>query len=208
LSTKAGWAYFEIKDNKLALLESGQVIPISEIKGPPYPESYLKWADAVMASLLEVMKGRPHAYLITEETTSGSKNNFDQKILEWVHLRFAEHCVSKMKEGSLKNVHYFMTGEWRSVAGMGMTIAESKRNKYVKLYKKAHGVKIAKDADGKVMGKVTKKHQALRRVKELFGLNLKVKDNDEADALLLGYAGFKRFFEKDNNELTKTKGIL
>src|SRR4051812_18371743 len=99
LSTKAGWAYFEVADGKLTLLESSQITPIPELKGFPYPESYLRWSQKVMDALLEVMSTRPHQWLVTEETTSGSKNNFDQKILEWVHLRFASHCVASMKLG-------------------------------------------------------------------------------------------------------------
>jgi hypothetical protein len=41
---------------------------------------------------------------------------------------------------------------------------------------------------GKKRGKISKKHLAVRMVNEKYGKKLKLKDNDEADAILMGQA--------------------
>jgi hypothetical protein len=45
-------------------------------------------------------------------------------------------------------------------------------------------------------------------VKEIFGIDLPMKFNDQADALLLGYAAYKRFFSKDKNEHSESTELL
>ena len=72
-----------------------------------------------------------------------------------------------------------------------MTKEESAHNKYVKEYKEKHNTEIARDINGKRIGKLTKKHINVRRANEVFGKFLKKpliqKDEDTADSLLLGY---------------------
>ena len=45
---------------------------------------------------------------------------------------------------------------------------------------------------GKKRGKISKKHLAVRMVNDLYGKQLKLKDNDEADAILMGQAYVNR----------------
>jgi hypothetical protein len=66
------------------------------------------------------------------------------------------------------------TSEWRKIVGLWMSKEDKKNNRQVSI--------------GKKRGKITKKHLSVRMVNEKFNKSLKLKDNDEADAILLGLA--------------------
>jgi lipopolysaccharide export system protein LptC len=72
-----------------------------------------------------------------------------------------------------------------------MSKEESKHNKVVKAYKGKHKTKIAYDESGKRIGRLTRKHINVRRANEVFGEfltePLRMKDEDAADSLMLGY---------------------
>ena len=85
-------------------------------------------------------------------------------------------------------VVYVNTSDWRKVIGGNLTKADKAMNIKVRKLKKA-GNKEALKALG-VRGKVTKKHVAIRYVNATFGLDLKMKDNDIADAICQGTAYF------------------
>jgi hypothetical protein len=80
-----------------------------------------------------------------------------------------------------------------------MTKEEKLRNKKVREHNIAEAIanngkitKRARDKDGNVIGKISKKHVNIRRANEIFGAFLEKplvkKDEDRADALLLAYA--------------------
>jgi hypothetical protein len=217
LSTKTGWAYFEVGDAGLVLLERGQLEPIPEPKHLklPYPENYLAWSRDVAQDVRDnILSERSFDYLVIEETAKGSLDAHIQKLLEWIHYEIATYIRASRGSARLKNVYYLQTGEWRQTAGCQMTKDEKKRNKRVRDVRKAakaKGEKVVlvevKPGEKKV-GLVSKKHLTLRRVREIFGIELQVQQNDTADALLIGYAAYKRFFEKDSNESTETKELL
>ncbi len=182
LSTKTGWAVLLSDTDSYKLEAYGQIAKVSMPLDEEYPGSYVTWAQLVFDKILElILKYKPDV-LVIEETTR-SQNSFSQKILEFIHFLLAKY----IKESKIRAV-YFMTGQWRGLVNSKMTKEEKLRNKDVTKYKAEHGTKLAKDKDGKVMGKINKKHVSIRRSNELFGLNLKVKDNDASDAILLSMA--------------------
>lgn len=186
LSSKTGWAVADWSNDQIQLLAYG-AIPKSYEPELPFPDNYISWALTIAGQIIEKIEEFRPDVLVIEHTAKGSKNFLSQKLLEWANLYLAQYIVkNKLK------YHYFMTGEWRSIAGCSMTKAEKKNNEKVK---KQHnsGIKVAKNELGKRIGKIGKKHVNVRRANELFGLGLIRKDEDVADAILLTYAYFKQF---------------
>lgn len=186
MSTKTGWALIVSTKDGPALEEYGQIPQIPEPAGK-YPSNYVDWAYLCFGKIVELVDRLAPDTLVIEETASGSKNIYSQKILEYIHF-----LVAKMiKECQIKTV-YMMTEQWRRETGCVMTKEEKKKNKQVRDYKKSHDVKIAYDIEGKRIGLTGRKHVNVRRANEVFGSFLKEplrkKDEDTADSLLLGYA--------------------
>jgi Holliday junction resolvasome RuvABC endonuclease subunit len=186
VSTKTGWASVVSTDSGMKLEDYGILTQIHQPDGP-YPSSFVDWAYLVFNGIENLIKRFRPDILAIEETVAGSKAVYSQKILEYSHFLLAKH----IKESNIRSV-YLLTGAWRSEVGAKMTKEESKHNKEVRTYKKKNKTKVARDINGKRIGKLTKKHINIRRANEIFGEFLKEplrkKNEDEADALLLGYA--------------------
>lgn len=186
-STKTGWSLIVSDGKDFTLEDSGQIDSLKRPDDIPYPEQFLVWAEKCFANVDNLITVHKPDVLVIEETSSGSKNNYDQKILEWIHFLLA----SRIKRDSIKAV-YVMSETWRRETGCKMTKEESKHNKDVKKYKETNDTSIAYDANGKRIGRLTRKHINIRRANEVFSKYFKVplrkKDEDMADALLLGYA--------------------
>jgi len=186
MSTKTGWALIVSEKDSYTLEEYGQLAQMPEPPGQ-YPSNFIDWAYALYGKIVELVDRLAPDVLVIEETASGSKNIYSQKILEWLHF-----LVAKMiKESKIRAV-YMMTEQWRRETGCVMTKEEKKKNKQVREYKKTHDVSIAYDKDGKRVGLTGRKHVNVRRANEVFGEflrePLRKKDEDTADSLLLGYA--------------------
>jgi len=198
LSSKTGYSSMVSSVKGLVLEEYGTLPAIHEPDGK-YPGNYVTWAYQVFEKIEELInKYRPNILAI-EETVAGSKSVYSQKFLEWCHFLLAKY----IKETNIKSV-YLLTGAWRSEVGAKMTKEESAHNKYVKKYKEKNNTKIARDINGKRIGKLTKKHINVRRANEVFGeflkTPLKKKDEDTADSLLLGYALHLRRLKSDSKD--------
>ena len=185
VSTKTGWSLGSSEGENYTLLAYGKIEKTTEPEGQ-YPGNYVEWArDCYHQIDLLILEHEPHV-LVIEETASGSKSIYSQKILEWTHFLLAQ----KIKESNMKAI-YLLTVQWRRETGCLMTKEESKHNKTVKTFKKAHDTSIAYDENGKRIGKITRKHVNVRRANEVFSKFLKeplrMKDEDTADSLLLGY---------------------
>jgi Holliday junction resolvasome RuvABC endonuclease subunit len=184
ISTKTGWALL-VSGDQLVLESHGQIDAIHEPNGM-YPESYVDWAYDCYSKIVDLVDTHAPDVLVIEETASGSKNIFSQKILEWIHF-----LVAKFIKDTRIRVIYLLTEQWRRETGCKMSKEESKHNKQVKAYKVKTGSKIAYDEAGKRIGKLTRKHINIRRANEVFGAFLKVplkkKDEDTADSLMLAY---------------------
>lgn len=187
MSTKTGYAVIDIEGDKFTLISDGTLEKVSEPEGR-YPENYLDWSQQCISKIIDVYNEFQPDELVIEETAKGSKNNMSQKIVEFVHYELAL-CFEKGGIMYDKPRRFFLTEEWRRIVGCRMNDAEKKQNAEVRKQKKK-GIKVCKDKDGKRIGKVGKKHVNVRRANEVYGLELILKDEDRADALLLAHALF------------------
>jgi hypothetical protein len=187
ISTKTGWAVFE--DGKPT--SWGTLFPDKEAKEfGQYPFNYVSWAEYLADRLFDEIitpNGVTNTVIVIEETNA-SKQNYSQKILEYLHFCVVRKLRALVRDHS--NVIYLRTGEWRKATEAKMSKEEKALNAKIARIKKKTGKKLAK-IDGKVVGKKGRKHVALRVVQETFGIELKRKDEDAADALLLGLGFIK-----------------
>jgi Holliday junction resolvasome RuvABC endonuclease subunit len=206
LSTKTGWALVISSDTGIELIDYGMIPQIPQPDGL-YPSCFVDWAYLVFNGIEDLIKNFKPDMLAIEETVAGSKAVYSQKILEYSHFLLAKY----IKESSIESI-YLLTGAWRSEVGCKMTKEESKHNKEVKDYKKKHGTKLARDINGKIQGKLTKKHINIRRANEVFGEFLKEplrkKNEDEADALLLAFAMHLRRLKGNTSEEVTMEELL
>lgn len=188
ISTKPGWALF--LDGKLIRYGTLWADTTVEDHGV-YPWNYVGMARHTAHRLYkEVIEPALHLSksdltVVIEETTGGSGNNYSQKKLEFIHYAVLEHLVGR-------KVVYCRDGSWKSSAGVKLNQEEKELNKKIKEYKEKTGEKLAKfpDETGKmrVHGRVTVQHVYIRRLREIFNIQLQAQEEDMAAAILMGHA--------------------
>ncbi len=190
LSSKSGWAFW----NEETLVEWGQFdVPIEDFnvnkdpnKSPQYPynliDSALKVADT-MATLIEL---KNPTNIVVENTVKG-RNRHTQRFLEFMHF-----AVSVRLREMNRQFSYMDPSEWRNVLEIRLSKDDKKNNLRVN---KAAKLGISKKKAG-VKGKVGRKHLSVRFVNDTFDCKFKLKDNNIADAICLGFA----YLKKDNND--------
>lgn len=189
MSTKTGYAVIDIEGDSFTLVDAGTLDKLSEPNMPPYPVNYLHWARQCFSKIEELFDRYQPNEVVIEETAKGSKNNMSQKIVEFIHAELALYFEKCDKAGKIYPRTYYLTEEWRRICGCKMNDAEKKQNAEVRKQRKK-GIKVCKDKDGKRIGLVGKKHVNVRRANEVYGLELILKDEDRADALLLAHSLF------------------
>lgn len=182
ISSKTGYCLSLSSEKGFELLEYGTLEKEDEPKELKYPGSYLQWSENCAKAIQSlIMKTNPD-HIAIEETTP-SRNSYSQKLLEWIHRLVLYDSLRNW----LENVTYLRTGDWRGLTESHMNNEEKKHNAKVRRLKKKTGKSKVK-IDGKVAGLITRKHVSVRRANELFNLELKLKDNDSAEAILICYA--------------------
>lgn len=174
-STKSGWALFV--DGQLSNSGVLDPVPVEDFnvnKDPQlstkYPYNIVEGARKITAQVLDLVRRCGTLDVVVIENTNKGKNRHTQRILEFMHF-----CILVMLQELPQKMAYMDTSEWRKIVGLWMTKDDLKNNRDVKA--------------GKKRGKVTKKHLAVRMVNEKYpDLKLIQKDNDQADAILLGLA--------------------
>lgn len=175
LSTKSGWALFE----EGRLVDSGALtrVPVEEFNvnqdpqlQPSYPYNLISAANAVANLVISLVDAVRPDEIVVENSVKG-RNRHTQRLIEWLHLRMLQALGAR-------GVRYMDPSEWRRIVEMRLSKDDKKNNRAV--------------SDGKKRGRVTRKHLSVRMVNERFsseiGHRLKLKDNDQADAILLGLA--------------------
>jgi hypothetical protein len=189
LSTKTGWAYFE--EGKLQ--ECGTLFadkePAKKDEWPwreGYPWDFIKRARDVVNRISTLFFQMSPDVIVIEETT-GSSNNYSQKILEFIH----HDLLMLLSMGTQKiKVDYVRTGVWRNIVQATQNDEEKKWNAKIGRIKKKTGKRLAK-IDGKVVRKLDRKDYALRAFERHFNQKLDRKMNDACDAALVGLAYIK-----------------
>jgi len=186
LSTHTGFSCFEgERGQEPKLLEYG-VIHLG--KGldefGAYPYNYVEAAKEQANNITSKCFGWWSPSLIVIEETNKGKNRYTQKMLEFLHYSLIE----KLKRLDVPVV-YINSSEWRKIVGLSLSKEQKKQNAHLRKAKR-EGKVLDKKAL-KIKGIVTKKHLSIDKVNELLGLNLKKKDNDISDSILLGLSYFK-----------------
>lgn len=189
LSTKTGAAVLqEGEDGGVAVARRERIaLEKAAHEFGPYPENLLRATEVIAAQVCAFVEEENPDKIVIEETNLG-KNRYSQKILEFIHRAVLERL---RLAGLLDRVYYVSSSEWRKALAIKLNSAQRAQNTILSRAKRRaaeKGVKLDKKALG-VTGKVTQKHIALAYVNERFPeLELKMKDNDIADAIALGCA--------------------
>lgn len=190
LSTKTG---FGLVDSRGQLLSFGQITERKLVQDSLLCDEYqmLARAEALASLVIEdaVKPNRPDAIFI-EQTNLGSKRE-TQKLLEFIHCVI---LIQLKKEGLDKAVYYVDTSRWKSALGIKMTKEDREHNKLVKA-KKARG-------------KITSKHLSVRWANNFYNLELKLKDNDMADAIAMATFGLKHLSARRSPDQSSESYIL
>ena len=207
LSTSTGYAVLDSEGSGLAakpvLVDFGVIkLPKCILEYGPYPWCYFNAATWIAAQVCEIKiqfgaLGADIDRVVIEETHLG-KNRYAQKILEFIH---AQVLLGFHNMEHNRKVLYLSSSEWRSNLGLTMTAGDKTGNRKLSEMKSViksrfgdlkcpaarEAMAEAKKKFG-IKGKINKKHLAIRFVNEFYGLNLKMKDDDVADAICLGLA--------------------
>lgn len=197
LSTSVGWAFFDkrkLEDYdffKIDVVEWKSDIRSYKDYPGTYPQNFIEAAEEIAEKLVRLdLHFGPDLILIEE--TNQSRQRFSNKILEFIHFA-ANKALPKEK------VNYITQMCWRASVGAYATKEDKKLNAKISRLKKKmkeRGEKGPIKIDGKVVGRRTTKHHSIRVVKEEFGIDLMMKENDVADAICIGLAGTRLFKEK------------
>jgi len=173
LSTKTGWS--ALVDGQL--IDCGLIKPSKEAilnKDTFDSKVILKVVDFIEKMSLNIREllilFNPDKVVIEQTNAGVCSSRLTQKLLEWIHYRVLITVVSTLKFYP----DYISTSRWRSNLGVVLNKEQRVHNKQVK--------------NGDIKGKITPKHLAVQKVNELYGLDFKIKDNDKADAILMGLA--------------------
>lgn len=184
ISSNTGWAILNSENKSLKAWGNIWNDKVVHEFGE-YPWSYLLAAQSISENIVKlVTQFKPNCIVIEE--TNKAKARYTQKFLEFIHC-----CVLKeLYASSPASVFYISTSIWRRQVGIELTKEQKKQNaKLSKAKSKAGGsLTPAQKKDLGIKGKITKKHIAVTEVNRRFGLDFKQKDNDVAEAILLGVA--------------------
>jgi len=200
ISTSTGWALYEAGRVSYGLITI-------DVAKEGYPFNYINAAQE-MAHLVSnrVLVSEPH-HIVIEETNMG-RSLFTQKQLEFIHCA----VLCQLKFSWEKQLTYVSSRVWRAALNLKLSKEDRAHNKHYKDTReaeiqrlnivhqfvkpaKARHKKIGDDMRGfKVMKdgvRVTKVHEkdlVLAYVNRKYGLTLKKKDDDLADAIAMAEA--------------------
>jgi Holliday junction resolvasome RuvABC endonuclease subunit len=187
LSTHTGYALFE---NGMRIGSGNLDLNKSVHEFGPYPHCYRLAAKEMALRIFEwVFANKKDADVVVIEEINLGRDRYVQKLLENIHTAVLEMLATYQPQA---RIVYFDSSEWRSNLGLKMDKAQKKANAKLSKAKRAaaaSGAKLDKKSLG-IKGKITWKHLAVAKANEACGLTLKMKNNDEADAICLGLAYF------------------
>lgn len=194
LSTHTGFAIFDGELGQLPKLVASGTVDLgkSVLDFGPYPHCYRKAAREMVSRIIDATSSHTNGLLIAhhvviEEINSG-RDRYVQKLLENIHTAACE----RLESFPITYLNSDGATGWRTHLGLKLTKDQKKANaKLSKAKREAEedGVKLDKKKVG-VRGKTTKKHLAIEWAKQNYKNTLKVKDNNEADAICIGAAFF------------------
>lgn len=193
ISSSTGWASFDTDVGPSSLRYGCIVLPKRARDYAVHPWGYydaaLQLAKLLLEKVGETFHNPDEEGVLLVEETNGARARFTQKFLEYCHFAFL-HAFFEKYEGCRLKVVYINTSEWRKVTSTCLSKEDKNRNaRLSRLKRKAREVGQTLSYQDKqrigIAGKTTIKHVAIRRVRELYGIELLAKDDDCADAILL-----------------------
>lgn len=188
LSTKSGWAVFQ--DGILE--KSGELEQVKVVNfnvndkpwtQPEYPWNIMNAAHAISGDIEKLILQENPTFIVIENSVKG-KNSQTQRLIEWFH--FTVLSVIKLQ---FLPMAYMLPSAWRSAVNLRLSKDEKKNNREV--------------SAGKKRGKITRKHLSVNMVNELYPeLELILKHNDRADAILLGL-GFLSTVKNEKQQMVQ-----
>lgn len=183
LSASTGYAILDFDEDAKPKLEEIELIAYGTVKldGPvssysEYPYSHVEAAEKIAFDLrTNVIDVYKPEVVIIEEIQLSRGSRIAQKWLGILHGSILEEIRYDFGVPLVQTVD---PSAWRSACGIKLTSEDRRNNKLLKDGKSK--------AELGIRGKVTQKHLAVRFVNEHFGLNLKMNENDKADAILVG----------------------
>jgi hypothetical protein len=185
LSTNTGWAVIDASSGSPAVVDKGNVTNKVKTVVGKYPYNYIDNANIIADAVLVLAADHQPSAIVIEETNKG-KSRYTQKTLEFIHFAVLSRLRAKFGD----QVFYVNTSNWRKSLNVQLSAADKKANQKLSRAKakaKKDGIKLDKKALG-IKGRITKKHLAVRVANSTFNLKLVQKDNDIAEAILLGLA--------------------
>jgi len=174
VSTKTGWAF----RTREKLLETGQLhsrvadfnVNADPDKSPLYPGNILDAAEAMADQIGGLIQRLQPTHIVVENTVKG-RNRHTQRLLEWYHSE-----LLRRTRALNRTYTYLDPSAWRKALEMRLSKDQRANNRDV--------------SAGKKRGRITTKHLSVAWANQRFGLSLKIKDNDIADAIGLSEAWF------------------
>jgi Holliday junction resolvasome RuvABC endonuclease subunit len=188
LSSSTGWALVDTDETTVLdgvtlpkLLDCGVLQTDLRVKDyGNYPFSLLNAAKAFSDMCLKKVEETDPDVIIIEELVLG-RNRMSQKFLGYLHCLVLQGLPNKY----LDKVFYVNPSEWRKALKIGLTKEDKKLNtklSQAKSLAKKRKVKLDRKALG-IRGRFGKKHASIRWVNAAYNKELKVKDDDIADAI-------------------------
>lgn len=143
-----------------------------------FPFNHVEIAESVTAIMTEWLDSYCPNLIVIEQTNLG-KARYSQKQLEFIHFA----VMKELRSRGVKFV-YLDSSEWRRALKQRLSKDDKKNNAKVAQAKKTANPLAAKKTLG-VSGRITHKHLSVAWVNANFQLQLKLKDNDVADAVCL-----------------------
>lgn len=181
LSTSTGWALLQRQEPQPVLLGYGIVAEGPSVKD--YPWSYLERTERLAERIQQLVDAHKPDRILIEETNR-SKNRYSQKMLEFIHRAVLDCLV-----GRGIPVHYINTSAWFSTLNLRLTDMDRKKNSLLSKARRS-GESLDKKALG-IRGRITRKHLSIRFVKDTYGIDLQVQEDDIADAICQGVAYYR-----------------
>lgn len=149
-----------------------------------YPWNFYTVSQMLAQEMYFLVKKYKPDIVVIEEPNLG-KSRMAQRQLEWIHCCLMFALIDDVD----LDVVYLSSSAWRQALDLVLTKEDKRNNAKLSKAKKLAATGGATIHEAKkrvgVKGRVNHKHLAVRYVNEHFGLNLKMKDNDKADAIAL-----------------------
>lgn len=196
-SSKLGWSVMQSDqpfslDSEVELIDYGLIqLPKLEEFGD-YPLSYVYAANEMFERIFDgaFLKNDDDLTIdavLFEEIQLSRGSRYAQKWLGILHGLMMNHFHESFPN---LGIHCIDPVQWRKTLGIKLTKEDRDNNKRLKeaaSIARAQGKKLDKSKLG-VTGKISNKHLSVRWVNDNFNLDLRMKDNDTADAICIGAA--------------------